>query len=246
MSFLEYITDDLLIKEVKSVLDVARKRKSEADKKFNENVIDPFGALFESTGFSVDHEFWKSSELIRQSQKTVQNHVGVFHQSILGHVTGWKNLGTGSGSGVDLVCEKNKIIAEVKNKYNTVTGGKLSDQYYSLEKLVMPKASTYKDYMVYFVTIIPKKPNKFILPFTPSDKEKGTKCPENQNIKIIDGASFFELVTGREFALKELYDVLPSVIEFIYVNYYEQEDYKVTDKELFAEYFSLAYENKLD
>lgn len=244
MAFLEYISDADLISEVKSILDVARKTKSEADKKFNNNVIDPFGALFESAGFDVEHEVWKSSELIRQSQKTLQNHVGTFHQNVLGHVTGWKDLKTGSGSGVDLVCEEKNIIAEVKNKYSTVTGGKLADQYHALEKLVMPKASSYKDYTVYFVTIIPKKPPRFNNTFTPSDKEKGAKCAENEKIRIIDGASFYELVTGREFALKELYDALSSVIEHIHIKIYKQEKYEVKDKELFSDYFSIAYEEE--
>jgi hypothetical protein len=36
--------------------------------------------------------------------------------------------------------------------------------------------------------------------------------PTNKLIRQIDGASFYELVTGRPNALKELFDTLPDVI----------------------------------
>jgi len=241
MSYLTYISDKNLTEVVKSVLDVGIKRKKEAEKKFTKNVIDPFGSLFEAAAFSVDHETWKNSETIRQCQKTLQNHVGELHQKILGHVIGWKDLGVGNV--VDLICDEQQIIAEVKNKYNTVTGGKLADQYYSFERLIMPKASNYRGYKAYFVNIIPKRPRRSDELFVPSDKDKGAKCPENENIRKIDGASFYTLVTGEQDALKNFYNVLPTVIEDIFNNYYEDEKLSIKDKGIFSEYFTLAYEN---
>lgn len=180
--------------------------------------------------------------MVRQCQKTLTNHIGNLHQKILGQVTGWQDLGTGGI--VDLVCPSKQIIAEVKNKYNTVTGGKLAEQYYSLERLVTPKASQYKDYTAYFVNIIPKKPERFDLPFQPSDKDKGIKCPVNENIRIIDGASFYTLVTGREEAIQEFYDALPLVIEDIFRTDYGLPNFTLPDKDLFKEYFLAAYVKK--
>lgn len=239
MSYLTYISDEKIKEIVKLVLDKGIERKQEAEKKFTKNVIDPFGSLFEAAAFDVDHKTWKSSETIRQCQKTLQNHVGDLHQKILGNVNNWEDLGTGSV--VDLVCENKKIIAEVKNKYNTVTGGKLADQYYSLERLVMPKASKYRNYTAYFVNIIPKKPERFNITFEPSDKEKSAKCPKNELIRVIDGASFYTLVTGKENAISELYDALPSVIEDIFKTDYKQPKFTIPDKKEFSKYFNLAY-----
>lgn len=108
MSYLTYIADEKLKEVVKSVLDKGIKRKKTAEKKFTQNVIDPFGALFEAAAFDVNHQTWKSSETIRQCQKTLQNHVGDLHQKILGSVNGWVDLGTGSV--FDLACEDKKII----------------------------------------------------------------------------------------------------------------------------------------
>lgn len=244
MSYLSYINDAELIKIVKLVLDKGIERKKEAEKKFTKNVIDPFGSLFEAAAFDVDHNTWKSSETIRQCQKTLQNHIGDLHQKILGKVNGWSDLGTGSV--VDLECVGNKIIAEVKNKYNTVTGGKLADQYYSLERLVMPKASKYRNYTAYFVNIIPRKPTRFDDIFVPSDKDKGAKCPENKQIRITDGASFYTLVTGEEDALSNLYIALPSVIEDIFANHYGIQNFQIPDKVEFSKYFDLAFKNNHD
>ncbi len=77
----------------------------------------------------------------------------------------------------------------------------------------MPKNSIYKGYTAYYVTIIPKKPARYNKLFTPSNKEKGEKCQLNESIRMIDGASFYSLVTGRPDALEELFNHLPSIIE---------------------------------
>jgi len=240
MSYLEYVDDDCLRDLIKQVLIVGRNRISKSEKDFSKNVIDPFGAIFEASAFEVGHKEWKGSEMIRQSQKTLQNHIGDLHQKILGSVDGWEDLGVGGI--VDLVNHEKKIIAEVKNKYNTVTGGKLADQYYSLERLVSLKTSVYKGYTAYFVNVIPKKPERYSLPFQPSDKDKGMKCAENEFIRIIDGASFYSLVSGRDDALREFHSVIPEVIEDIFQHDFGEKMFKIKDANDFMNYFKQAYE----
>ena len=238
MAYLDYISDSDLTKEVKYILDKSIAKNKSAIQNFNKNVIDPFGALFEAPQFG-SHDDWKTSEVARQIQKTLQNHIGVFHQKILGSVDGWEDLGTGGV--VDLVCEDKKIIAEVKNKFSTVTGGKLADQYHSLSGLISPKHSRFKGYTAYFVNIIPKKPIRSDMPFTPSDKETGMKCPVNQDIRVVDGATFYELVTGKHNALELLHSVLPRVIESLYTDVYENINFSFDDEADFLAYFDLAY-----
>ncbi|HCG8623781.1 TPA: Eco47II family restriction endonuclease [Vibrio parahaemolyticus] len=238
MALLEFISDEDLTSEVRLLVRKTLKKRSQAEKDFTKNVVDPFGALFEAPAFS-EHEAWKSSELMRQTQKTIQNHVGTFHQKILGHVAGWSDLGTGSV--VDLVNHDLRILAEVKNKYSTVTGGDLSNKYYSLDGLISPKHSSFKGYTSYFVQVIPKKTERYNIPFTPSDKEKGELCTSNELIRVIDGASFYELVTGRAYALKELHQVLPEVIEKVYQEELQDTSFKFHDIPSYMEYFKLAY-----
>lgn len=239
MALLEYISDEDFLNEVETLLSKAKKKRDTAEKTFNSNVIDPFGALFESPGF-LSHEEWRNSELARQRQKTIQNHVGIFHQKILGHVEGWTDMGIGGI--VDLLNENRKIIAEVKNKYSTVTGGDLAGKYKGLEELISPKHSRFKDYCAFFVNIIPRKPIRTNAPFTPSDKGCGFQCPLNPNIRIIDGASFYELVTGRFNALKELHAALPHAIEYVLNERLDMKHFSIPDKDYFIKYFSLAYE----
>jgi hypothetical protein len=103
MPFLEWISDTDLINEVNHLLSVAKNAKIDAGKEFGKNVIDPFAAVFEMSGFEIDYDTWFKSEAARQAQKTLQNHIGDFHQNILGYTTGWRNKGVGSI--VDLLSE---------------------------------------------------------------------------------------------------------------------------------------------
>lgn len=239
MTLLSFISDESFLSEVEKVMDVAIRTKQVANQSFGRNVIDPFAAIFEMSGFGIDHDHWKEGEMVRQSQKTLQNHIGYFHQHILGHVQGWENLGVGSE--VDLINTDKKIIAEIKNKYSTVTGGKLKDVYGELESLVMPKASRFKGFTAYFVNVIPKAAARFDTTFTPSDKASGTRCVENPRIRVIDGASFYHVVTGRENALSELFYVLPEAIQLVCARKLTDHSFGKKDIEKLSEYFVAAY-----
>jgi Eco47II restriction endonuclease len=213
MAKLSWISDKNLITTIEQILQKAKDAKNKSSNSFGKNVIDPFSALFEISGFEFDYNTWHESETARQAQKTLQNHIGDFHQKILGYCNGWENLETGSV--IDIVNKKSRIVAEIKNKYNTLSGGKLADLYYSMENLVMNKNSIYKGFTSYYVTIIPKRPIRQNAPFTPSDKAKGSKCSSNPLIREIDGASFYSLATGKNDALQELFDIMPPLISGI-------------------------------
>ncbi len=234
MPWLSWIDDSVIKFEVNSLLSNAKKAQKSAEVKFGKNVIDPFAAIFEMSGFDIDYDSWRESETTRQAQKTLQNHVGNFHQRILGSSKGWKNMKVGSV--IDILSEENKILAEVKNKFNTISGGKLSDLYYSLDNLVSPKSSIYKGFTAYYVAIIPQYGKRYNRLFIPSNKEKGEKCPQNEHIREIDGASFYSLVTGSDTALEDLFDILPAVIK-------ECSDgkYQVMETLKLKEFFSKAY-----
>ena len=234
MPYLHWITDKDLENAVAKLVGVAKEALVKSQEEYTKNVIDPFSAIFQVAGFGIDYTTWLVSEQTRQAQKSMQNHVGIFHQTILGAVDGWEDLKVGGG--MDLICDKKQIIAEVKNKYNTVTGGKLADQYLYMEELVALKSSIYRGYTSYFVSIVPKKSVRYNRTFEPSDKKKGMKCAKNELIRQIDGASFYELVTGDPGALRDLYEMLPVVLENI-------DDFKFTaqDKAELSRFFGMAY-----
>lgn len=210
MPLLNWISDIDLTNAVNKLLSVTQAAKAQAAAKMVANVMDPFSAIFQMSGFGMTYDEWYKSEEARQSQKTMQNFVGEFHQDILGFCKGWQNMGRGQI--VDLVNTKRQIIAEVKNKHNTISGGDLFGLYDIFEGLVMPKTSTYKGFTAYHVSIIPGSPRRYDEEFTPSVKGTGARRPANKLIRTIDGASFYALATGSQYALKDLFTLLPSVI----------------------------------
>jgi Eco47II restriction endonuclease len=211
MAILNYISDEVLAQEVRHLLAIAKAAKIKSELDFNRNVIDPFAVLFEMSGFDVDETIWAKGEKNRQIQKTLQNHVGSFHQKILGAVDGWKD--TGAGGVIDLVSEKQKVIAEIKNKYNTVKGSDKVKIYDHLEMQVMTKGHQYKDFTAYYVEVIPQNGQRYNKEFTPSDNSQGQQRKTNPLIRQIDGYSFYGMVTSVPDALSQLFASLPDVIE---------------------------------
>jgi hypothetical protein len=211
MPYVSFISDAQFRQNVTSLLQVGEAALKMAEAKFHRNVIDPFSMLIEMACFDLTVEKWRIAEKQRQSQKSLSNEIGKFHQKMLGCVTGWQNLEPGNI--VDLVNPDLKIIAEVKNKHNTVKGSDKCGIFKSLESLVMPKASQYKGYHAYFVELIPNKSKRYNKPFQPSDNKQGTRCEANPLISQIDGASFYALITGVDNALEQVFEALPQVIK---------------------------------
>ena len=216
MAYLTWIGDADLRRELQVILSAAKGAKQEAELDFEKNVIDPFAMIFEMYGFGIsDFSDWKAQELGRKAQKSLANKFGTFHQGILGSIHGWEDLGTGST--VDLVNYEKKIIAEVKNKYNTTKGDYKSALYETLEGLITPKASKYHGFTAYYVEVIPKpkrgQPQNYDEEFTPSDNKKGASKPANPKIRVIDGQSFYKLATGESSALLDLFESLPKVLD---------------------------------
>jgi hypothetical protein len=211
MSYVSFITDERFREIVNDLLLIGEKAKIKAKQKFDRNVIDPFSMLIEMASFRMNSDQWVKSEENRQVQKSLSNDIGILHQKILGSVDGWQDLQTGNV--VDLVNQDLKIIAEIKNKHNTLKGSDKFGTYKELEGLIMPKTSIYKDFKAYYVEIVPSTASGYEKPFTPSDKKTGTKCDANPNIIQIDGLRFYKLVTGVDDALEQLFNALPQVIK---------------------------------
>lgn len=236
MPYLPFISDDQLKKHIMRVLNAGMKAKEVKNETFYKNVIDPFGPIFELAVNNYTSSEWEKSEKSRQIQKTLQNAIGDFHNNILGSVNGWRTLP--KGNEIDLVKQDNSIIAEVKNKYNTVSGGKLVDHYVEFDNLINKKASIYSGATAYYVKIIPKTPIPFDIPFTPPDKATGKRKHEDEKIREIDGRSFYKLVTGIDDALDQLHSAIPKIIEDLK---YKETGFSEKDIECLDNYFKRAY-----
>ena len=240
MTYLTWITDDDLKACVRDVLTKGLAGISQAEKSFYRNAIDPFSALFDAACQGITLEQWLNFERKRQAQKTLQNALGNFHQKLLSHVKGWGIPALGY---VDLVSEKSKVVAEVKNKHNTVKKSDLKAVYDELQAAVLHKTSKYHGYTAYYVTVIPSSTKRFVKEFTPSDNETKTVRQGNKQILEIDGYSFYALVTGKPDALKQLYQILPTVIKDVLAEqkFPNEKIATLSQEPLFAELFAKAF-----
>jgi hypothetical protein len=227
MSYLKFIFDKNLLAAVGRVVKIIESAEHDAVANLHKNVIDPFSALFHGVTHAITYKEWLEQEKARQSQKTMQNAIGDFHQEILGAISGWRNLGVGGG--LDVVNDKIKVVAEVKNKFNTTKGNHKVEIYDAIKSKL--KTQEYADFVGYYVEVIPAGKNKYDKPFTPPDNKTGKRRPTNKKIRVIDGVSFYAMATGRKQALQELFEVLPHILV-------DEFNYKLSKKEA-SQYFEL-------
>jgi hypothetical protein len=205
MRRLSYISDERLTQIVSKLLKKAKGRKKTVKKNLAKNVLDPFSMLFEMSLSNITMKQWVNREGIRQLQKNLQNAIGNFHEEILGAIDGWERIKL-----LDIRCPSLKIVAEIKNKFNTVKGSDQIAIYDSLAKSLKDPGN--EGYTAYFVTVITKDKKPYNKPFTPPDHKTKEWRPLNEKIRMIDGKSFYDLATGVENALEKLFDILPTLI----------------------------------
>lgn len=211
MPFLSWISDEKLKLAFQTFINAVNHGKHQVESKFDRNVIDPFSALFSMELFDLSPEEWKKSEIQRQVDKALSNAIGTFHQQILSSIPGWEDLN--NSNQVDLVNRKKMIIAELKNKHNTLNAAGTIKLYEKLSDLVNSKSSIFKGYTSYYVTIIPKNPNGIDDLFYPSDNASGERAKQDDKIRVIDGKRFYALASGVETALDDLFSVTPEVLK---------------------------------
>ena len=215
---LNWISDDKLFNAINKLNNSITDGIAKSNTEFDDNVTDPFSALTSMMFFNLSQGKWKDYEKYRRKQKSLSNAIGLFHQHILGSITGWKDLGTNKG--IDIVNRDKQIIAEIKNKHNTVKGSDLVHLYNKLKNTIESQDSAYNGYTAYYVTIIPESPNENPHPFTPSDSNTHQRVPENPNIIQIDGKQFYSLATGEDSALVDLFDILYKIFSYNKYNYH--------------------------
>lgn len=208
------------------------------------NTLDPFSALVDCMIRNCTPTNWKTQEEARQTQKTLQNKVGTLHEYVIDCFDDWEKLDVGKV--VDIINKKRMVIAEIKNKHNTTKGNHKKDIY---DDLAIELGKNYKGYTAYYVEILPKNRARYHHPFTPPDNTKnGQKKPSRKDIRIIDGYSFYDFVSGENNFIKNLYtNLLPKslkkAIDKINKNRINKLSYpkNISSDPLFKEFFDKAF-----
>ncbi|KZX10411.1 Eco47II family restriction endonuclease [Methanobrevibacter curvatus] len=216
-SYLDFIKDKDFEKSVDYVLKGYYEKKSIEKEKHAKNVvdmlikdkntIDEFKLVFDLFGDETHLNDWKMSEIVRQTDKTVNNYIGEFHQMVLGSIKGWTNLGTGDETGVDLKKDDNSIFIELKNKYNAMNSSSQSECRRKLENIV----EKYPDSTAYWGFIINKK-YKPVCEIWEYTYPKTVELKKDSRILKASGDEIYKLVTGDPNSLKKTFEALQIIL----------------------------------
>ncbi len=114
---LVWISDEKLSDEINTLLKRAQNAWEKAEERRIHNVIDPFQSLVIASVFDIrKRDELSYTQRVESAIRGLSNAIGNFHQQILGSVDGWEN----HDAGYDLECSTCRIVAEVKNKWNTM------------------------------------------------------------------------------------------------------------------------------
>lgn len=199
--YLSYISDEHLLTCIENLHNSYIKAKANVSKKkFYSNKIDTIKLTFDASFNELDEVTLIKTEINRQIDKSINNSIGTFHEQILG---GIKDFEVGNFSGFDIKASDNSLFADIKNKHNTMN----SSSAESLFQKLATYADTYKKAKCFWVQILAK--NSF------NEKWSGEingKEYSHSRVYKISGDQFYKMLSGRDNALFELYNVLPKAI----------------------------------
>lgn len=158
------------------------------------NVVDPFAAAIEATIFGHKSENeWRVSELHRQKQKALMNQIGDLQQAVIGRLPGWQSFSAGSEM-PDVVGNRGgqKIIAEVKNKYNTMNSNSAGETYDKLVEFLSEER--FQGYVAVVVQIVgPTSRHTHWKPFAPGKNRKA-----RGDLFVMSGRPFYAIAADTK------------------------------------------------
>ncbi len=149
----------------------------------------------------MDEETLIKTEISRQIDKSINNSIGTFHEEILGGIDGYE---MGNLSGFDIKAADDSLFADIKNKHNTMN----SSSAESLFQKLAHYADTNKQAKCYWVQILATKSFSQHWAGIINGKEYS-----HSRVFKISGDLFYQMLTGQESALYDLYKVLPMAID---------------------------------
>jgi len=195
---LGFISDEHLFAHVKETVE---KYRFDIDlKKFNKNLIDPIKLTFDSKIYGKSLEETIELEIIRQMDKSNTNHIGYFHQNIFKYIDGEWDV---PKQGFDLVNESQKIYVELKNKHNTMNSSSAQKTYIAMQSQILKSAEV----TCLLVEVIAKQSQNIPWKISLNGEQY-----VHDNIRRVSMDKFYEMVTGEQYAFKQLCEVLPHVL----------------------------------
>lgn len=88
MAYLNFIKDEDLNSILANIINIGIQKRITGETDFEKKVIGPFSSIIESCISNIDHQRWRELEMIRQVEKSLQNHIGEMHQKVVGAIEG--------------------------------------------------------------------------------------------------------------------------------------------------------------
>jgi hypothetical protein len=181
---------------LEAMLERLERRKANGDFEYQSAVdTDPFAALIEMSqyGLGTLSEWWEAFEGRRRWQKAMTNELGDLQQDIIGNIPGWCSNHPEHDTDVqpDVVGSfgSQGIIAEVKNKYNTMNDGAGKSVYDKLAASLDTKPE-YDGFVAVVIQFIrPQNSRLRWRQYCPGDR------PARDDIVVMGGRAFYALAT---------------------------------------------------
>ncbi|MDY0189576.1 MAG: Eco47II family restriction endonuclease [Desulfuromonas sp.] len=198
---LSFISDNDLYNHTKETVEKYRFQIDLA--KFNKNLIDPIKLTFDSRVYDKDIKSVIENEIVRQMDKSNTNHIGYFHQNIFNYIgDGWSV----PKNGYDIVNLGEQYYVEMKNKHNTMNSASSQKTYMRMQNTLL----NVPDATCMLVEVIARNSQNIVWKISLDGSSVS-----NKKIRRVSIDKFYELVTGKKTAFKELCEQLPKVIEDI-------------------------------
>ncbi len=187
-------------------------------KEFNQNQIDPIKLLFDKIVYQNSWNEVIQREVWRQRDKSNNNDIGDFHQSLFQFIKGcevpekgWDVIFRRDAGKINLPeCgEVRSIYVEMKNKHNTMNSSSAGKIYTKMQKQLLED----DDCACFLVEAIAKKSQNITWKLKVDGKERS-----HNRIRRVSIDVFYALITGQRDAFFQICVALPQVIRDIVGN----------------------------
>lgn len=216
---LKFISQEDFTKHVEATIDKYGEKLESFDiQRFNKNIIDPIKLIFDKTVYQSSWEEMVGNEIFRQRDKSNNNDIGYFHQTIFQYLDHCHVPDNGKEGGWDVIYENpkgiqlpegdmvHKIYVEMKNKHNTMNSASTGKTYIKMQNQLLSD----DDCACFLVEAIAQKSQNIIWNPTVDGRKISHK-----RIRRVSLDQFYALVTGEEDAFYQMCMVLPEVIESV-------------------------------
>ncbi|MDG8481928.1 Eco47II family restriction endonuclease [Streptococcus pneumoniae] len=203
-------------KDVQLTIDKYREKLQSFDlKRFNKNIVDSIKLIFDKSVYRSSWEQIISNEIFRQRDKSNNNDIGYFHQTIFKYIEHCRVPNNGEDGGWDVIFENtngiimpdgsrvSRVYVEMKNKHNTMNSASSGKTFIKIQNQLLQD----DDCECFLVKAIAK--NSQNIKWEP--KVDGQKMG-HKYIRRVSLDQFYSLVTGQKDALYNMCMVLPEVI----------------------------------